>query len=76
MRGGMCMQDVQKVLPKSRRILSALALLAAVIAIFWAVNSPALVGVAASKRQLPVYCVERDDKTIAISFGFQDSISP
>ena len=62
------MQDVQKVLPKSRRILSALALLAAVIAIFWAVNSPALVGVAASKRQLPVYCVERDDKTIAISF--------
>ena len=36
--------------------------------IFWTVNSPVLVGVSASKRQLPVYSVQRKDKVAAISF--------
>ena len=36
--------------------------------IFWAVNSPAIVGVSAAQRKLPIYSVQRDDKTIAISF--------
>ena len=56
------------VLNKHKRVLSALALLLAVILIFWTVNSPVLVGVSASQRQLPVYCVQRQDKVAAISF--------
>ena len=64
----MSLHDAQKILPRYRHILSALSLLAVVAGIFWAVNAPALVGVAASKRQLPVYCVQRDDKQVAISF--------
>ena len=64
----MSLHDAQIILPRYRHVLSALSLLAAVIGIFWAVNAPALVGVAASKRQLPVYCVQRDDKLAAISF--------
>ena len=36
--------------------------------IFWAVNSPALVGVSATQRQLPVYSVQRADKKLSISF--------
>ena len=36
--------------------------------IFWTTNSPTVVGVAASDRQLPIYCVQRDDKTVALSF--------
>ena len=36
--------------------------------IFWTVNSPAIVGVSASDRQLPVYCVERDDRVVSLSF--------
>ena len=51
-----------------RNTLSALAMVAAVALIFWAVSSPAIVGVAASRRDLPVYCVQRDEKLIAISF--------
>ena len=51
-----------------RNTLSALAMVAAVVLIFWAVSSPAIVGVAASRRDLPVYCVQRDEKLIAISF--------
>ena len=36
--------------------------------ILWAVNTPVIVGASAAQRQLPVYCVQRDDKKIAISF--------
>ena len=40
----------------------------AVLLIFWTVSSPAIVGVSAAKRSLPVYSVERDDKLVALSF--------
>lgn len=53
---------------KHRNTLSAIALLLAVVAIFYLVNSPTLVGVSASKRALPVYCVQRDEKIVSISF--------
>ena len=60
--------NVKQLLRRHRSTLSAIALVFAVIGIFWVVNAPALVGVSASKRALPVYCVQRDDKTVAISF--------
>ncbi|MBO5495811.1 MAG: polysaccharide deacetylase family protein [Oscillospiraceae bacterium] len=60
--------NYKQLLRRHRSTLSAIALAFAVIGIFWVVNTPALVGVSASKRSLPVYCVQRDDKTVAISF--------
>ena len=60
--------NVKQLLRRHRSTLSAIALVFAVIGIFWVVNTPALVGVSASKRALPVYCVQRNDKTVAISF--------
>ena len=53
---------------RNRNVLSAIGFVAAVVLILWAVNTPMLVGVAASKRDLPVYCVQRDDKLVSISF--------
>ena len=47
--------------------LAAGALLAAV-AIFCAVNVPAAITAAGSARQLPIYCVQRDQKLVSISF--------
>lgn len=47
---------------------SAVALVVLTAVIFWTTNSPAVVGVSASDRQLPIYCVKRDDKTVALSF--------
>ena len=55
------LEEFKPVLHKHKRVLSALALLLAVILIFWTVNSPVLVGASASQRQLPVYCVQRQD---------------
>ena len=49
-------------------VLQALMMLAAVALIFWAVNTPAVVGVSAAKRELPVYCVQQDEKIVALSF--------
>ncbi len=46
---------------------AAVCLLAAA-AMFYVVNAPAAVGVSAPARQLPIYCVQRDQKMLAISF--------
>ena len=35
---------------------------------FYVINAPQIVGAAASERVLPIYCVERDNKTVALSF--------
>ena len=53
---------------KYKRQLSAMGTALAAVLILWTVNNPAIVGAAATERQLPVYSVQRDDKTIAISF--------
>ena len=62
------MLDLRKIKQKYGKIFSALGLVLAVVLIFWAVNSPAIVGVSASERKLPVYWVQRDDKVVALSF--------
>ncbi len=62
------MQQMKEIFVKHRAVLSALAFVFAIALIFWAVNSPAIVGVSAAQRQLPIYSVQREDKTIAISF--------
>ena len=51
-----------------RQAASGAALVLAVILIFTLVSSPAVVGVSASRRSLPVYSVEREDPVIAVTF--------
>ncbi len=51
-----------------RKSLAVVACLLAAAAMFYAVNYPAVVGAAATTRQLPIYCVQRDQKMVAISF--------
>jgi len=60
--------ESKHILRRHGAVLQALMMLAAVVLIFWAVNTPAVVGVSASKRELPVYCVQRDEKIVALSF--------
>ncbi len=50
-----------------RKRLAALGCALAAVAMFAAVNSPAVVA-SATKRQLPIYCVQRDQKMLSISF--------
>ena len=51
-----------------RRHLVALLGVVLVLAIFAVVNAPAAVIASASTRQLPIYCVDRSDNLVSISF--------
>ena len=57
-----------KVILLRRKALSALACMLIAAGIFYVVNFPPAVGAAATTRQLPIYCVQRDQKLVAISF--------
>ncbi|MDR2358111.1 MAG: polysaccharide deacetylase family protein [Oscillospiraceae bacterium] len=52
----------------SRKKLAAAGCALAAAAIFAAVSHPAVVGASASERMLPVYSVERDGKTVSLTF--------
>lgn len=58
----------RKIFLLRRRPLSLLALAVVCAAIFAAVNYPAAVSASAATRQLPIYCVQRDQKVCSISF--------
>lgn len=52
-----------------RRKLATLGLCAAaVFAMFAAVNAPTILTASATPRQLPIYCVQRDQKMVSLSF--------
>lgn len=51
-----------------RRWLTAAGTVLSAAIIFWVVNYPAAVGVSATARQLPIYCVQREQKVVSISF--------
>ena len=51
-----------------RKIFTAGACLLLAAVMLGVVNHPAIVGAAATTRQLPIYCVQRDQKMLSISF--------
>lgn len=62
------MSKLKTVLMKHRRYLGPAALVLAVAAIFWVVNSPDIVGVSAASKELPIYSVQRDNKAVSLTF--------
>ena len=62
------MGRIRGFLARHRRFVGPLALTLAVVAIFWAVNSPVIVGASAASRRLPIYNVKRDNKAVSLTF--------
>ena len=52
----------------NKKALTAAPCLVAAAAMLTLVNHPAVVGVSAATRQLPIYCVQQDYKVCALSF--------
>ena len=52
----------------TKRRIALGATILAVIFIFIAINNPAIVGASATQRALPIYCVERDNKAVSLTF--------
>lgn len=57
-----------KVLWVRKRHMVILGGILIALAIFCAVNMPPSVATSVATRQLPIYCVDRDDNVISISF--------
>ena len=57
-----------KIIYLKKRMLAAVACLAVAVGMFYVVNHPAVIGAAATERQLPIYCVQKDYKVVSISF--------
>ena len=57
-----------KIICLRRKMLAAVGCMAAAIVMCWAAASPRVVGVAATERQLPIYCVQKDYKVVSLSF--------
>ena len=57
-----------KIFVVKHKNITLLAGLLAACAIFYAVSYPSAVGAYATDRQLPIYCVEKDQKVCSISF--------
>lgn len=55
-------------LRKKKKLLGGAAMLLLVALIFGVVNNPMIVGASATTRQLPIYCVQRDDKVASLTF--------
>lgn len=53
---------------RKKKLHTAALCLALSALIFSVVNLPAAIGAAATTRQLPIYCVQRDQKMISLSF--------
>ena len=51
-----------------RKVLAAVGCLAAAFLMCWVSASPKVVGAAATQRQLPIYCVQKDYKVVSLSF--------
>ena len=57
-----------KLLLLRRKLLTLCACLLCAAAMFYIVSHPAIVGAATTTRQLPIYCVQRDQKVVSLSF--------
>ncbi|MDR0905599.1 MAG: polysaccharide deacetylase family protein, partial [Oscillospiraceae bacterium] len=51
-----------------RQKIATVAVIFAAAAIFFAVSHPAVVGAAATTRELPIYSVARDNKAVSLTF--------
>lgn len=60
--------NIKRSIKKHRRLAGGVSLLLCVAAIFLIVCSPLAVRASATTRKLPVYCVQRDDKCVSLTF--------
>ncbi len=55
-------------LAKHKNILCGFSFLLVVVLIFLISGSPAIVSTSLASKKLPIYCVQRDDKRVSLTF--------
>lgn len=62
------MKKFQRYIKKHKRMAGIVSLLLVVAVIFGIVNSPNAINASSTTRKLPIYCVQRDDKCVSLTF--------
>jgi len=62
------MKNLLKLLKRHKRATGIVSLLVVVAVIFCIVNSPVAISTSVTSRSLPIYCVQRDDKCVSLTF--------
>ncbi len=62
------MQRFERLPIQEKRALVSLVCFLAIIALSLFINNPAIVGATATERELPIYCVQRDNRCASLSF--------
>ena len=57
-----------KIICLPRKVIAVVGCAAAAFFMCWVSASPKVVGAAATERQLPIYCVQKDYKVVSLSF--------
>ncbi len=57
-----------KLILLKRKVLSLVVCSLCAVTMFYIVSHPAVIGAAGVTRQLPIYCVQRDQKVVSLSF--------
>ena len=57
-----------KELLKHKRLIYSFGLVVAIALIFLITGTPAFISTAAAAKKLPIYCVQRDDKCVSLTF--------
>ena len=60
--------NIRRSFRRHRRSLGGVTLLLGVAILFAVVCSPLAVRASVAKKQLPIYCVQRDDKCVSLTF--------
>ena len=60
--------EFKKIFILNRARAAIIAALIMVVSIFAVISNPAVVGASATTRQLPIYCVKRDNKAVSLTF--------
>lgn len=60
--------NIKRSIKRHRKLAGGISLLLGVAAIFMIVCSPLAVRASATTRKLPIYCVQRDDKCVSLTF--------
>lgn len=67
-QGGNFVKRFISIATRHKGFCGAASFVLAVALILWTVNSPAIVGASAAVRELPIYNVQRDNKTVSLTF--------
>lgn len=60
--------NIKRSIKRHKKLAGGISLLLGIAAIFMVVCSPLAVRASATTRKLPVYCVQRDDKCVSLTF--------